>query len=266
MSGLIHTTKKLARYAAHCADMPLCEARTLNWYLHPESMPPTIPKIQDRVTLYALLSGDYRTDCELCAMRGEAEASFSLMYLSAAAAVRANQLWRKKEPVQNPAVKYNLEHGRGNLEAICGLIAVNEWEEAAAFAKLSEPIYYALLTGDDALAGKLAAMLPDSPPAEAVRREVYFTGVIFCKAIFTAMLTGDAPALQAALEARVRQYRALPWDYSTVIDRVSVACIKIAQRRGLSVSLDIAELPSIFLDAARRIDKTKTKLPEVDAS
>ena len=257
MSELIHTTKKWLKYARHAlkaapsAELQKTLLDPVKWYDEPETRPPGSPPITDRATVARLLQYNYRALAEALCLEGKPAESFEYTYLSAAAATRAVMLWRK-EPVNNPAVKADLERGRGNIDALCGLIAVNEWQAATAFAKLAEPIYYALLTGDDAFAEKLVSMLPDTPPADTVRREVYFTGVIFCKAVFAAILAGDAQALQAALEQRVLQYRAVPWDYSTVIDRVSAACIKIAQRRGTSVSLDIAEIPAVYLDTKKR--------------
>ena len=255
MSELIHTTRKWLKNARQTlkavsvTELQQTLLDPIKWYENPESRPLGSPPITDRVTVAALLHGNYRLLAETLVLDGKPEAAFQYAYLAAAATERAFFLSRQ-ETVSNPAVDADIKRGRGNAEAICGLLAVNEWEKAEAFAKFAEPIYYALLTGDDAFAAKLVSMLPDTPPADVMRREVYFTGVIFCKAIFSAILRGDAQALQTALEERISLYRRLPWDYTTVLDLSSVAFIKMARRRGINVSLDIAEIPQCFLDSA----------------
>lgn len=257
MSELVHTTKKWLKYARQTLKaVPVSELqRTMldpvKWYEQPETRPVGSPPITDRVTVAVLLYRNCRETAEAFALDGDPEAAFQYAYLAAAAHERAFMLSRQEE-ITNPVVAADIKRGRGNEEAICWLIAVNEWEKAEAYAKFAEPILYALLTGDDAFAGQLVSMLPDTPPADVMRREVHFTGVIFCKAIFAAILRGDAQALQTALEERVSRYRRLPWDYTTVLDLSSAAFIKMAQRRGLNVSLDIAEIPRCFLDTAAR--------------
>lgn len=266
MIPLEHTSKKYQKYARQLLRATPVSLLTetlhdpLKWYEQPESRPEGIPPILDRATAAYLMHGSYRELAEALCLDGKPAESRDYTYLSAAAVARSYQLSRT-EKVNNPAVDYDIKHGRGAVEAICGLIAVNAWDEAEAFAKFAEPLYYALLTGDDETAGQLVSMLPDTPEKSVLRREVYFTGIIFCKEIFASLLAKDEVRLRNALAARVMQYRKSMWDYSTVLDRVSIAIAKLAERRGIyGTAPDIAEIPRVYLESKNCVSQ---HLPEM---
>ena len=268
MTAPEHTSKKYQKYARQLLKAtPVSLLREtlddpIRWYEQPDILPEGIPPITDRATVAFLMHGNYRALAEALCLDGKPAESLDYTYLSAAAVARAHQLWRT-EKVNNPAVENDIRHGRGTVDAICGLIAVNAWEEAAAFAKSAEPLYYALLTDDDQTAQQITAHLPDTPPKDALRHEVYFTGVIFCKAIFQALLDRDEVKLRNALLTRVMQYRGSMWDYSTVIDRVSIAVTKLAERRKVyGTAPDIAEVPRIYLDANTHASQHLPKMLE----
>ena len=263
-----HTTKKYQKYAREALrTTPVSELmKTLSdpirWYEQPNSLPEGIPPITDRATVAFLMSGNYRALAQTLCLEGKPEESFEYTYLFAAALARSHQLSRT-EKINIPAVEHAIRSGQDVTEAICGLIAVNAWDEAEAFAKFAEPLYYALLTGDDRTAAEITAHLPDTPPKHPFHFEMHFIGVIFCKAIFQALLENDEVKLRNALLARVMQYRESSWLYSTVLDLVSIAIVKLAERRKIyGTAPDIAEIPRIYLDADKHATQHLPKMLE----
>ncbi len=266
MKALIHTPKKWEKNRTQCLKHTP-EARTdiiVQRYLHPENFPADIPRIKDRVTLYYLLMGDYRQYAEELYMAGNAEDSFAHMYLAGAAIVKAYS-YLGTDKVENPAVQYAIDCHRDLAETVYRLAATNAWDMAEEFAEAHVPLFFALMTGDDETARAFLREIPDTFPENTVKREMYFTNPIFHKAIYTALLDGDAAAMQAAMEERIRAYRKAMWDYSTVIDVCSIMQIKLAARRGIKISLDIVEIPAYYLDESHQIDRNAVRLPEADA-
>lgn len=49
--------------------------------------------------------------------------------------------------------------------------------------------------------------------------------------------------------------------YSTIIDIVSIALIKIAQKVGIEYKVDVVEIPKVFFDESYKIQKDRIRLP-----
>lgn len=257
---------KWRRHAKHVRQaVPLADARgaasqLIAHYRAPGSTPMRIPPIPDAASLYHLLSSAYRTQYELEYICGQTAESWETLFLSAEAVVQA---YAQRGKPQNPAVARIMQTHRDVPETVYALVTVNEREEAAAFAEGRSPLLHALLTGDDRRAEKLLLALPEAPAPEVLRAEVYYTDPVFHRAIYLAMLAGDAEAMQAAMCMRVKRYRSAMWDYSTVLDICSAAQIKLAAARGMAVQLPLIEIPEYYLDTARQIDRSRVSLPDV---
>ena len=248
------------RKAASLAHIRGMAANLIAHYRVPGSTPMRIPPIQDAASLCCLLHGAYRQQYETEYLLGQTAESWETLFLAAEAIVQAYA--QGGEPA-NPAAARAMRLPRDVPETVYALVTVNEWDAAVQFAEGKSPLLYALLTGDDAAAQSLLDELPETPAPEILRAEVYYTDPYFHKAIYTALLLGDAAAMQAAMEQRVKQYRKAMWDYSTVLDICSAAQIKLAARRNLTVQLPIIELPEYYLDTSRQIDRSRVKLPQI---
>ncbi len=69
------------------------------------------------------------------------------------------------------------------------------------------------------------------------------------KEIILALINKDEKKLKEELVARIRKYRRNSYDgYLTCLDFVSIAIIKIAQKHGINIEIDIIEIPKFIFD------------------
>lgn len=94
--------------------------------------------------------------------------------------------------------------------------------------------------------------------------EVYYISTIFLKQIYLAIINHDERMFNEELVKRIKKYRKNMVGYSTIIDIVSIALIKMAKLAGIKCTIDVIEIPKIFFDETYVVDKETTKLPFYD--
>lgn len=92
-------------------------------------------------------------------------------------------------------------------------------------------------------------------------KEIYYVKPEFLKKIYMAIIEHDEKKFNQELVTRIKKYRKNMVGYSTIVDVVSVALIKIAERAGLHCTVDVIEIPKQFFDKGIVIDKDEDKLP-----
>lgn len=107
----------------------------------------------------------------------------------------------------------------------------------------------------------LLSQLEDKPDES---NQIYYVSPEFLKQIYMAIIEHDEEKFNKELEVRIKKYRKNMVGYSTIIDVVSVALIKIAEQEGIHCTIDVIEIPKQFFDRTNGIDKSKDKLPYFD--
>jgi len=110
-------------------------------------------------------------------------------------------------------------------------------------------------------ANMVLSQLPDELDES---REVYYVRPEFLKKIYMAIIEHDEKSFNEELAKRIKKYRRNMVGYSTIIDVVSIALIKMAEREGIHCTVDVIEIPKQFFDGTCEIDKDKDKLPFYD--
>lgn len=87
----------------------------------------------------------------------------------------------------------------------------------------------------------------------------YYTKINCLKRIYMAILDGDETAFNEELMLRIKKYRRNMVGWTTIIDYISVALIKMAQKAGINYTFDVIEIPKLFFDEAYKIDKERVK-------
>lgn len=95
-------------------------------------------------------------------------------------------------------------------------------------------------------------------------KEIYYVKPEFLKKIYMAIIEHDEKTFNQELVTRIKKYRKNMVGYSIIVDVVSVALIKIAERAGLHCTVDVIEIPKQFFDKGIVIDKDEDKLPFYD--
>lgn len=108
------------------------------------------------------------------------------------------------------------------------------------------------------------AILNQLPDDLDESREVYYVSPEFLKKIYIAIIEHDEKGFNEELARRIKKYRRNMVGYSTIVDIVSVALIKMAEREGIHCTVDVIEIPRQFFDGTCKIDKDKDKLPFYD--
>lgn len=105
------------------------------------------------------------------------------------------------------------------------------------------------------------SQLPDDPDESS---EVYYVSPKFLKKMYMAIIEHDEKSFNEELAKRIKKYRRNMVGYSTIIDVVSIALIKMAEREGIHCTVNVIEIPEQFFDGTCKIDKDKDKLPFYD--
>lgn len=104
-------------------------------------------------------------------------------------------------------------------------------------------------------------LLPDNINVSV---EWYYKKPQFLKGIYTAIIEHDEKKFNEELVARIKKYRKNMVGYSVIMDIVSVALIKMAEREGLRCTVDVIEIPRQFFEDTYLINKDIVKLPYFD--
>lgn len=110
-------------------------------------------------------------------------------------------------------------------------------------------------------AKQLIDMLPDEVDES---REIYYSKQKHLKNIYKAIVNHDEKVFNEELVKRIKKYRRNMVGYSTIIDIVSIALIKMAKLADVKCTVDVIEIPKMFFDKSYVIDKEKVKLPFYD--
>ncbi len=110
-------------------------------------------------------------------------------------------------------------------------------------------------------AKQLIDLLPDQADES---KEVYYSKQKYLKNIYKAIVTHDEKIFNEELVKRIKKYRKNMVGYSTIIDIVSIALIKMAKLADIKCIVDVIEIPKMFFDKSYAIDKETVKLPFYD--
>ena len=76
------------------------------------------------------------------------------------------------------------------------------------------------------------------------------------------ILQGDEVSLKKRLIQRIKEDRKEPVDYFEIIDIYSTAMIKLAQKYGMDINIDVIEIPKLFFNQeCCKIDISKIEVP-----
>lgn len=110
-------------------------------------------------------------------------------------------------------------------------------------------------------AKQLINMLPDEVDES---KEVYYRCQKHLKSIYIAIINNDEKMFNEELLKRIKKYRKNMVGYSTIIDIVSIALIKMASLVGIKCTVDVIEIPKMFFNDSYVINKETVKLPFYD--
>lgn len=146
--------------------------------------------------------------------------------------------------------------------ALFQLIATNQLEPQ--YLEIADdPLITAMYQEQYDQAKQIIDAIPD-PTKEQDSQSVYYLSPMFLKYIYLAIINHDEKAFNEELAKRIKKYRRNMVGYSTIIDIVSIALIKMAKKVGIECNVDVIEIPKIFFDESCVIDKEKVKLPFYD--
>ena len=107
----------------------------------------------------------------------------------------------------------------------------------------------------------LLEQLTDTPDES---NEIYYINPEYLKKIYMAIIEHDENSFNEELAKRIKKYRKNMVGYSTIVDIVSVALIKMAEKEGIHCTMDVIEIPKLFFDKTLMINKDEAKLPYYD--
>lgn len=165
-------------------------------------------------------------------------------YLSGWAGVRKSKLFGEEPEDENPALQ----------SALYKLIATGQTQTTY----LTEPngIISYVYNGCYEKARELLDRVEED--TELVYGS-YYTKINCLKRIYMAILDGDETAFNEELMLRIKKYRRNMVGWTTIIDYISVALIKMAQKAGINYTFDVIEIPKLFFDEAYKIDKEQVR-------
>lgn len=141
----------------------------------------------------------------------------------------------------NTSATFVTDELAGYEHTVCKLIAIDQLKN---FDKETENSITANLFNKNEAKAKL--MIDEIPDGGEKKESVYYTNPIFLKEAYKAILNKDTEKFNDALIKRIKRYRKNMVGYSTIIDYVSIALIKIAQSCGMEKVIDIVEMPECF--------------------
>ena len=246
-------------YAAYreVYDVPVeqCVYEDLSRYYR-KQLYPDAEQIHTLTTLFHLIGTDHAAKARLACFVEEDMVRTQCHQQAAAkchAMSYAMYLTQRQPPTPEIAAEYAAS---GYFELLeYRLIAAGEEKVAAALARSSK-LYGLLFAGDVERFGQLLRAIPEDPAKPSYHISV-------TKPIYEAMLKRDAAAFQERIGERIRNYRALSDDQQPVVDVVTIALCKLAQRFGIRYYPAVAEVPEVFLtqEAPHRPD---CRIPDPD--
>lgn len=214
---------------------------------------------KDYLRLYSRLSGNYERMATYYYLDDINNVEIKkYTYLSGYAMLITKYLYEKGiRTIYNEIIESDIN----NIDyALCQLIAVEEVDNPYIVSEENNLIMlmYHQKYGQAKL---VLQQLADNPDES---NEIYYINPEFLKKIYMAIIEHDEKSFNEELAKRIKKYRKNMVGYSTIIDVVSVALIKIADREGLHCTVDVIEIPKQFLDKTCVINKDEVKLPYYD--
>ena len=185
----------------------------------------------DAGTCYVLDNGDYK--------------AVDYTYLSGITGVLASELMGEA-----------LEDGNMDLqEAIYELIATDQTQ--VSYLRDEKELISCIFNQNYEKAKEL---LDNIQADEEVIEGSYYEAVPALKNIYMAIIEKNERAFNEELQKRIKRYRRNAVGYTTEIDYISVALIKMAKKAGINYTFDVIEIPGSFFDESYEINK-EFKLP-----
>lgn len=217
-------------------------------------------KFKDYLRLYSRLSSNYERMATYHYLNDvTSHEVIKYTYFSGYAMLITKCLYEKgirtdyNEIVEN-AIKENIDF------ALHQLIAVGEIDNS--YIRIVENNLVVLMYYQKYEQARLLLnQLPDNPNES---KEIYYVKPEFLKKIYMAIIDHDEKIFNEELVKRIKKYRKNMVGYSTIIDIISVALIKMAEREGIHCTVDAIEIPKQFFGETCKINKSKDKLPFYD--
>lgn len=193
----------------------------------------------------------YSVACDYYIMDNLDYQAVDYTYLSGMAGILADRLG--KTEAQD---KYQYKQISETELSLYELIAVEQAE--MDYFRDKNSVIYNIFYGDYEQAERLLQSIMTD---DSIEEGCYYDTIEYLKPIYMAMIARDEVLFNEELAKRIRKYRKNMAGYSTIIDVISIALIKMAQKAGINYNLDVIEIPKIFFDEKYQIDKDKIKLP-----
>lgn len=217
-------------------------------------------RISDLISLYYQIGGQYylmaETEWLLC---NNAETCAVNLYLYLLSKKISYDLLSSGEKTKNLAIERSMLNNKDFKLIFCTAIALNQFELFEDYQDRC-PIITSLYQGKYDYAKILVNQLPETVCED---REVYYKDDEHLKNIYLSILNRDEQKFNEELLVRIKKLRKNMVGYLTIVDVVSIALIKIAEKQGLKYNFDVIEIPRFFIDNFE-FDFKSYKLPDIE--
>lgn len=212
---------------------------------------------RDYLRLYSRLSGNYREMAVYYYLNDiNSQEVKKYTYLSGYALLITKYLYEEGMRTEYNRIVEDIIEGDTDY-ALYQLIAVGEVDNPYIEMEVNNLIML-IYQQKYEQAELIVKQLPDNPDDS---KEIYYIRPEYLKKIYSAIINQDEKAFNEEIIKRIKKYRKNMVGYSTIIDIVSVALIKMAEQRGLCCTVDAIEIPKQFFDETYEINKNEIKLP-----
>lgn len=198
---------------------------------------------EDCIRIYAELMSYYVRVIEAYYMENEEIGTGMGYYYLAAKAVEAAQYLYNNQNVKTKISKVMAENEYGHRAVCCAIIA-GEYELARRVMKKDSMMGFVLENDKEKILARLKQKDDDAK----------------LNTIYKAIAEKDVKLLEKGICERLSYLRKLKYDYISIIDEWLVALIKLAKKAGMTVEINVAEVPKDLLEDVA-IDYEKWKLP-----
>lgn len=210
-------------------------------------------EIKDYAWLYGCLDSNFQEISFIYFQENNFQKVIETTFLSARAMLIFKKIYEKGIKTQF----VNVDSKLSELEyAICKLIAVDCFEMVSEDCE--ESIMGNLFIGNMNKAKKLVGQIPDGG---LEKEDVYYRTPFFIKTLYQAIIDKNEEKFNDELYLRVKKYRKNAVGYSTIIDYISIALIKVARKIGIESNLHIIEVPDFFFEPININEIIKQELP-----
>lgn len=111
---------------------------------------------------------------------------------------------------------------------------------------------------------KAKELLDNIQADEEVVEGSYYKDYSALKNIYMAIIEKNEKAFNEELQKRIKRYRRNMVGYTTKIDYISIALIKLAKKAGIHYTFEVIEIPGLFFDENYQINKEQVKFNCMD--